>query len=57
MMTRSDDLMGRRPRSKNRRGFAGVVAEDEIRKRYVGKSVTKYFKRGPKNPVKYVNCN
>jgi hypothetical protein len=54
---RADDLKGRRPRGKGRWEFVGVVAEDKIRDRYLGKSVAKYFKKGAQNPLKYVNCD
>ena len=54
--SRSDDLKGRRPREKGRWEFVGVVAEDKIRERYVGKSVANYFTKGAQNPIKYVNC-
>lgn len=32
--------------------FTGVVADDEVRSRYVGKSVAALFKNGEANPVK-----
>lgn len=54
---RGDDLKGTRPREKGRWEFVGVVAEDKIRKRYLGKSVARYFKQGAQNPLKYVNCD
>ncbi len=53
---RCDDLLGRRPRSKSRWEFVGVVAPDELRGKYVGKSVAGYFPKGSQNPVRYVNC-
>ena len=56
MTIRNDDLMGRRPRSKGRWEFVGVVAPDKLRKKYVGRSVAGYFAKGSQNPVKYVNC-
>jgi hypothetical protein len=36
--------------------FVGVVADDQIRKKYRNRDVTKYFKQGSQNPVFYVNC-
>lgn len=56
MTIRNDDLMGRRPRRKGRWEFVGVVAPDELRKKYIGRSVAGYFTKGSQNPVKYVNC-
>lgn len=40
----------------NRWEFTGEPALEEIRSRYVGKSVAAYFKRGNASPVMYVNC-
>lgn len=34
--------------------FEGVVASDNIRAKYVNKSVSEYWKQGSRNPVKYV---
>lgn len=34
--------------------FEGVVASEEVRSRYMNKSVTEYWKQGSQNPVKYV---
>lgn len=53
---RSDDLTNSRFKPKGRWEFVGIVAEDKIRKRYVGKSVAKYFKKGAQNPLMYLNC-
>ena len=36
--------------------FIGKIAEDTLRKKYYGKSVGHYFKKGARNPIKYVNC-
>ena len=36
----------------NRIGFAGEIAPDDIRQKYVGKSVKGLFKRGDANPVR-----
>jgi hypothetical protein len=35
--------------------FIGEVAPEEIRKKYLDKSVAHYFKRGAANPIMYVN--
>jgi len=43
-------------RLPGRQEFTGHVAPNEIRDRYVGKSVAAYFKRGQQSPVVYVNC-
>jgi hypothetical protein len=40
----------------NRWEFVGKVAEDRIRRKYVGKSVAHYWPKGAQNPVQYVNC-
>ena len=34
--------------------FVGQVADDSIRKTYVGKSVTSFYKKGEQNPIKYI---
>lgn len=47
------------PQGQPRRGrweFVGRVAPDEIRQKYVDRSVAKYIKEGSRNPIKYVNC-
>jgi len=54
---RGDDLKGSGAKRKGRWEFVGVLAEEKIRKRYLGKSVAKYFKKGAQNPLKYVNCD
>jgi hypothetical protein len=36
--------------------FTGRLAPDEVRGRYVGRSVAAYFKRGQQSPVVYVCC-
>ncbi|NLI94066.1 MAG: hypothetical protein GX434_18260 [Peptococcaceae bacterium] len=41
---------------KTRWEFEGPVANDEIRNKYIAKSINKYIKRGAQNPIKYVNC-
>jgi hypothetical protein len=35
--------------------FVGVVADDQVRSRYRGRSVSAYFTRGGQNPITYVN--
>ena len=52
---RGVDTEGRPPLREDRWEFIGTVAEDSVRKRYIGKSVAHYFPRGSQNPVKYVN--
>ena len=41
-------------RDEGRYEFVGNIAEDEIRKKYVGKMVTEIFPHGNQNPIKYV---
>lgn len=36
--------------------FVGKVAPEEMRKKYLGKSVRQYLAKGSQNPIKYVNC-
>ena len=43
-------------KAEDRWEFVGIVAPEDIRKKYVGRSVDKYFKEGAQNPVQYVNC-
>lgn len=38
----------------NRMEFVGQVAEQAIREKYVGKSVTAFYKKGEQNPIKYI---
>jgi hypothetical protein len=40
----------------DRMEFVGRIADDQTRRRYVGRSVRHYFNRGNQNPVRYVNC-
>ena len=40
----------------NRMEFVGRIADGAIRKKYVGKSVDKYVKKGSQNPIRYVHC-
>lgn len=44
------------PGTPGRWEFTGSVSPDEIRSRYHGKSVLKYFPKGLQSPVLYVNC-
>jgi len=41
---------------KGRWEFVGTVAPDEIRKKYLGRSVDRYFRAHSQNPIQYVNC-
>ena len=45
-----------RRKVKDRWEFKGHPASDDVRDRYVGGSVTKYFSRGAQNPFHYINC-
>ena len=36
--------------------FVGRIAPEEVRKRYLFKSVSEYLTRGAANPIQYVNC-
>lgn len=38
----------------NRMEFVGQIAEQMIREKYVGKSVTVFYKKGEQNPIKYI---
>ena len=55
---RDNKLIERLPneRIRNRIEFIGEIAEDEIRDKYVNKSVKHFFKQGNSNPVMYLNC-
>jgi hypothetical protein len=46
----------RRPAGSGRMEFVGKIAETSVRRRYLGKSVAKYLKKGSRNPIRYVNC-
>ena len=37
--------------------FVGVVASDDVRRRYVDRSVTHYFSANSQNPIRYVNLD
>jgi hypothetical protein len=49
-----------RPRSdvdvEGRWEFDGELAEEDVRKKYIGKSVKEYLPRGLANPIVYINC-
>ena len=53
---RGNDDTGHPPARPKRWEFVGRVAEDKIRKKYFGKSVASYYKKGAQNPIMYVNC-
>jgi len=40
----------------NRWEFEGKVVSDDIRCKYLGKSVRQYIARGNQNPIRYINC-
>lgn len=42
-------------KTENRWEFVGHIAPPEIRKKYINKSVRKYFKKRARNPIQYVN--
>src|SRR5579859_3700270 len=48
---------GRQVRRPGRWEFVGVIGEERIRKRYLGKFVGHEFKAGNQNPVAYLNCD
>ena len=51
-----DDRDGRPHIREGRWEFVGQVAEEDIRKKYLGKSVAHDFKPGAQNPIMYINC-
>jgi hypothetical protein len=53
---RSVSADGRQREFRDRWEFVGKVAEDAVRRKYVGKSVVHYLPAGAQNPVRYVNC-
>lgn len=53
---RGIDKDGRCRKRTGRWEFVGQVAEENVRKKYVGRSVAHYFKPGAQNPIMYVNC-
>ena len=36
--------------------FVGALAPEDLQRKYIGKSVERYFAKGAQNPIKYVNC-
>ena len=50
----TDDTDRTKHHPENRHEFIGHLAENKIRKRYLGKSVRQYFPPGSQNPIKYV---
>lgn len=42
--------------SEGRQEFVGKLAEDEVRLKYLNRSVTHYFPATSQNPIRYVNC-
>lgn len=42
--------------SSDRYEFIGKISNDNVRKKYLNKSVKKYISQGTRNPIKYVNC-
>ncbi len=42
---------------RDRIGFIGSVADEEVRHRFVGRSVKEFFKRGDIGPVKLIKPN
>jgi len=53
---RHDDESGEVGINPDRWEFVGKVADERIRKQYVGMSVAHYYKKGAQNPIMYVNC-
>ncbi|NCY22765.1 hypothetical protein EBX31_12525 [bacterium] len=53
---REEELKERKEKYKNRWQFEGQVAGEEVRKRYLGKDVSRYLTRGAMNPIRYINC-
>ena len=42
------------PEVKGRYMFEGKVAQKNVREKYINKSISKYWKKGSRNPIKYV---
>ncbi|MGC8776299.1 MAG: hypothetical protein ACP5QN_03250, partial [Minisyncoccia bacterium] len=42
-------------KNKNRFYFIGEIANSDLRNQYLNKSVKKYWEKGSRNPIKYVN--
>lgn len=41
---------------KGKLAFEGIIAEENIRSKYLHKTVKKYIKKGSANPLRYINC-
>jgi len=54
MKTRDKD--GRSKPREGRMEFVGQVAPDDVRRRYVGRSLAHTHKPGAQNPIRYENC-
>jgi len=54
---RGVDESGRPPERPGRWEFVGRVADEKMRRKYVGGSVARHFKKGAQNPIMYVNCD
>lgn len=50
------DEHGRARPRPGRWEFVGQVAEEKVRRKYQGRSVSHYYKPGAQNPIMYVNC-
>ncbi len=48
------DLSNIAEKDKGRYEFVGVIAKENVRKKYVGKMVNNLFAKGNQNPVKYI---
>jgi hypothetical protein len=53
---RGGDADGRHQLIPDRYEFVGQVADESVRKRYIGKRIDGYMALGSQNPIKYVNC-
>ena len=50
------DADGRSPNRGARWEFVGNVADEQVRREYVNRSVGHYFPKGAQNPIKYAGC-
>ena len=48
--------MPRGDKRSDRWEFVGIVADDDVRKKYLNRDVTEYLKHAAQNPVLYLNC-
>jgi hypothetical protein len=53
---RANDPLGERIPEPDRFEFVGRVADSELRRKLVGRSVAQHFPPGSQNPIKYMNC-